>query len=67
MKKLNSNLEAIIKSRGIKQKWIAEKLNVRPSTISDIVQNKSVPSLALALAVARVLDLKIEDIWTERI
>ncbi|AST93272.1 hypothetical protein BC6307_19415 [Sutcliffiella cohnii] len=60
---LESNLRAILTQRGVKQSWLAARVGVRQGTISDLVNNKTVPSLLLALAIADVLEVKVEEIW----
>lgn len=60
---LESNLRAILTQRGVKQSWLAARVGVRQGTISDLVNNKTVPSLLLALAIAEVLEVNVEDIW----
>lgn len=63
---IQSCLKEIMEERGLKQTWLAKKIGVRPTTINDLVSGKRLPSLPVALSVAKVLELKIEDIWNEK-
>ena len=63
MRIFKSRLKEIMQERGIKQNWLAKKVGVRPSTISKIVNEKTTPTLELALLIADVLELTVHDIW----
>lgn len=62
---MNSRLKEVMKSQGRTQNWLAEQVGVNKSTISQIITNKTTPTLLVAYRVAKVLGLKIEDIWYE--
>lgn len=42
-KKVNKALLRLIEKRGLKKKWIAEKVGVSPTYLSSILRNKSKP------------------------
>lgn len=48
---------------GLTQEELARKVNVRRETIVFLEKNKYNPSLKLAYDIARVFDVKIEDIF----
>jgi plasmid maintenance system antidote protein VapI len=59
---LHCNLEKILGERGMKQKFFADKLNMRRNTISAIIHGTKT-DIETALRIANVLGLKVEDIW----
>jgi putative transcriptional regulator len=60
---IKSNLEEIMESMGMKQNFLASKVGISERTLSFIKRKKSVPSLLVALKIAKVLNKKVEDIW----
>jgi DNA-binding XRE family transcriptional regulator len=66
MTEVTSRLKEIIDDRGLKQGYIAERVGVRQSTISEVVRGKRLPTLPVALKIADVLGVRIEDIWSLR-
>lgn len=58
-------LKEIMKEEGRTQKWLSEKVGVSMTTISSIINEKSIPALPLAYKIARTLGKTIEDIWYE--
>lgn len=51
-----------IKERGIKQKYIASKLNVSYQTVSNWRNNRSQPDLKQSDMLARILNVTISDL-----
>jgi DNA-binding XRE family transcriptional regulator len=64
---VKNRLKQILDERGIKQVWLAEKVNLHRGTLNNIISNKYNTSLEIAFKISKVLDLKIEDIfeWTD--
>ncbi|GAF63631.1 putative transcriptional regulator [Bacillus sp. TS-2] len=62
-----TKLKKILTQRGLKQNYIAQKIGVAPGTISQIVKGESMPTLTVALKIAYLLDMKVEEIWEETI
>ena len=62
-----SNLITSFKSTreacGMTQQELAERIGVRRETILHLENNRYNPSLEMALKIARVFDLKIEDLF----
>lgn len=62
-----SNLITSLKStrvaHGMTQQELAERIGVRRETILHLENNRYNPSLEMALKIARVFDLKIEDLF----
>lgn len=59
----NNKLKEIIKEKGLKQKFIAEKANITEGTLSGIINNKNVPNVEMAIKLAKVLNMTVEEIF----
>ncbi len=57
-----TKLSEILKKRGIKQKWIAEKLGVSETVVSNWVKGKHIPQPKYILKLAVLLNVSIEDL-----
>jgi transcriptional regulator with XRE-family HTH domain len=55
-------LKELIKSKGIKQKWLALKLGVSEVTVSNWVKEKSLPSQKHLLKLSEVLNIPIKEL-----
>jgi len=55
-------LKKIFKNKGIKQKWIAEKLGVSEVTVSNWVNRKAVPKDIHLKKLAELLDIPIDKL-----
>jgi DNA-binding XRE family transcriptional regulator len=62
---LHCKLSYILLERDKSQTWLADEVGVSDATISQIKKGKRIPTLQVAYKIAKVLDLKIEDIWYE--
>ncbi len=62
---MRSRLKEIMKDEGRTQKWLSEKVGVSMTTISSIINEKSIPALPLALRIAKTLGKTVEEIWDE--
>lgn len=60
---IKNRLKDILENKGIKQKWLAEKANVKENTLSGIINNKTVTSVDIAIRIAKALDMFVEDIF----
>ena len=60
---LITSLKSTRESRGMTQQELAERIGVRRETILHLENNRYNPSLEMALKIARVFDLKIEDLF----
>jgi putative transcriptional regulator len=63
MELLLNRFREIIDERGMKQKFIADKIGVSTTTISAIY-NGQIPKLETALKIAKVLGLRVDEIWS---
>ena len=60
---LITSLKSTRESRGMTQQELAERIGVRRETILHLENNRYNPSLEMALKIAQVFDLKIEDLF----
>jgi transcriptional regulator with XRE-family HTH domain len=55
-------LKEVFKSKGVKQKWLAEKMGVSEVTISNWVTEKSSPSRKNLERLSNLLDISINEL-----
>lgn len=60
---MGSKVGAKIAELGLKKGWIAAQVGIAPGTLSLIVKGDSIPSLLVALKLARVLGTTVEELW----
>ncbi|HTP75947.1 MAG TPA: helix-turn-helix transcriptional regulator [Rhizomicrobium sp.] len=63
---MNNRLKELRGARGLTQADLAHKLGVSRQTVIAIEGGRYDPSLPLAFALARVFDLRIEDIFVDK-
>ena len=51
--------------RGLKQRELAEASGVSPSMLNEIERGKRTPSLSTARAIARVLNVTLDDLFSD--
>ncbi|GAG64655.1 unnamed protein product [marine sediment metagenome] len=62
-----TKLSEILKKRGIKQIWIAEKLGVSETAVSHWVKGKHIPQPKYILKLSKLLEVSIEELINEKI
>lgn len=60
-----TKLGKILKERGIKQVWVAEKLEVSKQAVSSWVSGKHIPKVKYILKLSKLLDVLIEELVDE--
>ena len=60
-----NELRKLLMDRGIKQTWLADRAGITDTALSEIVTGKRTPTLPVAKRIARVLEMRVEDIWPE--
>jgi len=60
---VKNRLKKILDERGIKQTWLAEKVDVSRQTISNLINDRFNPSLELAFKICKVLNLTLDDVF----
>ncbi len=61
-----NRIKEVLKEKGIKQKWLAEKLNKSYNMVNSYVQNRKQPRLEVLYAIAEILDVEVKDLLIER-
>ena len=62
---MRNHLTALRAERGWTQAELAERLNVSRQTVNAIEKEKFDPSLPVAFRIARLFDLRIEEIFLD--
>ena len=62
---LQSNLKQIVDKKGLRYGFIAKKVGIANSTMTNLLQGGT-PTLLVAIRIAKVLDIRVEDIWIEK-
>jgi putative transcriptional regulator len=62
---MKCKLKEIMKEQGRTQNWLSENVGVNKATISLIINEKSIPTLPVALRIAKTLGKNVEEIWYE--
>lgn len=55
-------LKELFKSKGIKQKWLAQKMGVSEVSVSNWVKEKSVPSQKNFEKISELLNVPLKDL-----
>ncbi|MFY0686260.1 MAG: helix-turn-helix transcriptional regulator [Cyclobacteriaceae bacterium] len=55
-------IKAVLEEKGIKQKWLAEKLGKSYNMTNSYVQNRSQPSLEDLNRIANILDVDVKEL-----
>lgn len=58
-----TNLKSVRESRGMTQQELADRIGMRRETILHLENNRYNPSLEMALKIAQVCDLRVEELF----
>ncbi|MHB8278538.1 MAG: helix-turn-helix transcriptional regulator [Candidatus Humimicrobiaceae bacterium] len=58
-----TKLEKILKERGIKQVWLAEKINKSPAELNRWLKGKRIPAYENMCKISKALNIPVEDIF----
>lgn len=61
--KIITNLKSIRESIGMTQQELADRIGIRRETILHLENNRYNPSLEMALKIAQVFDLQVEELF----
>ncbi len=61
-----NKIKEVLEEKGIKQKWLAEKLNKSYNMVNSYVQNRKQPRLEILYEIAEILDVEVKDLLIER-
>ena len=62
-----NRIKEVLEEKGIKQTWLAEKLGKSYPIINGYAQNRKQPSLEVLFQIARLLDVKVNDLINDNI
>lgn len=62
-KKALNRIKIVLAAKGRSNKWLAEKLNVNPPTVSQWCRNKVQPSLETFYKIAELLDVEVRKLF----
>lgn len=57
-----NRIKEVLEEKGIKQKWLAEKLGKSYNMVNGYVQNRQQPRLEVLADIAKILDLDVKDL-----
>ena len=57
-----NRIKIVLKERGIKQTWLAEKLDKSYNTINGYVQNRHQPRLEVLFEIAKILEVDPKEL-----
>jgi putative transcriptional regulator len=57
-----NRIKEILEEKGIKQKWLAEKLGKSYNMVNGYVQNRQQPRLEVLTEISKILDVDIKDL-----
>jgi putative transcriptional regulator len=55
-------IKDVLEEKGIKQKWLAEKLGKSYNMVNSYVQNRQQPRLEVLNQISKILDIDIKDL-----
>jgi transcriptional regulator with XRE-family HTH domain len=61
-----NRIKEVLEHKGIKQRWLAEKLGKSYNMINSYAQNRRQPSLEDLYKIAEILDVKVKELLVER-
>ncbi|MDC7993543.1 helix-turn-helix transcriptional regulator [Altibacter sp. HG106] len=57
-----NRIKEVLKSKGIKQTWLSEKLGKSYNMVNSYVQNRTQPSLEVPFKIAEILEVDAKDL-----
>ncbi len=57
-----NRIKEVLEEKGIKQKWLAEKLGKSYNMVNSYVQNRRQPSLEIFIQIAELLDIDVREL-----
>lgn len=62
-----NRIKEVLEQKGIKQKWLAEKLGKSYNMVNSYVQNRRQPSVETLFEIAKILDVKVTELLNEKL
>jgi transcriptional regulator with XRE-family HTH domain len=60
-----NRIKEVLKEKGIKQTWLAEKLGKSYNMVNGYVQNRQQPRLEILYDIARILEIEVKELLVE--
>ena len=57
-----NRIKDVLEEKGIKQKWLAEKLCKSYNIVNGYVRNRQQPRLEVLMAIAEILDMDVKEL-----
>lgn len=57
-----NRIKEVLREKGIKQKWLAEKLGKSYNMVNSYVQNRKQPRLEVLYKIAKILQVNVKDL-----
>ena len=57
-----NRIKAVLEEKGIKQVWLARKLNKSYNMVNGYVQNRQQPRLEVLMKIANILEVDVKDL-----
>jgi len=57
-----NRIKEVLKEKGIKQIWLADKLGKSFNTVNSYVQNRQQPRLEVLGEISKILDVNLKDL-----
>jgi transcriptional regulator with XRE-family HTH domain len=61
-----NRIKDVLEQKGIKQKWLAEKLGKSYNMVNSYSKNRRQPSLEDLYKIAEILDIEVKELLIER-
>ena len=62
-----TKLEKILKERGIKQVWLAEKINKSPAELNRWLKGKRIPAYENMCKISKALNIPVDEIFGDEV
>lgn len=57
-----NRIKEVLEEKGIKQKWLADKLGKSYNMVNGYVQNRQQPRLEVLYEIANILDIEVKEL-----
>lgn len=61
-----NRIKIVLEQKGIKQKWLAEKIGKSFNMVNSYVQNRTQPSIETLYKIASILDVEVDELLYPR-
>ncbi|MGQ1911206.1 helix-turn-helix domain-containing protein [Marinifilum sp. RC60d5] len=61
-----NRIKEVLEEKGIKQKWLAKKLDKSYNMVNSYVQNRKQPRIEVLYNIAEILDVEVKELLIER-